>query len=108
MPDMFERKVYIASDPMNAEIVKDYLAGHGIAAQVQGYYLWGGMGQLPADVYPTVWLDDGADYDQARRLIEHFEAGDTKRGRPWQCPGCGEHLAAQFDACWRCGAGREG
>lgn len=22
---------------------------------------------------------------------------------PWDCPGCGEHIEAGFDTCWRCG-----
>lgn len=104
---MPQRKVYIAADPINAEIVKDFLDGHGIEAEVHGCYLWGGMGQLPADVYPTVWVSDASDHDEARRLIERFEAGDTRRGRPWQCPQCRERLDAQFDACWRCGTVRE-
>lgn len=102
---MSPRKVYIASDPVNAEIVKDHLGSHGIAAQVRGRFLWGGMGELPADVYPTVWVDHGEDYDAARRLIAAFEAGETD-GEPWRCPRCREDLPGQFDACWRCGATR--
>ena len=23
-------------------------------------------------------------------------------GDPWVCPGCGEHMDAQFSECWRC------
>lgn len=99
------RKVYIASDPVNAEIVKDYLAGRGVPAQVRDQYLWGGMGQLPANVYPTVWVDDGDDYNAARELIAAFEANATG-GRPWRCGRCGEDLPGQFDTCWRCGAPR--
>ena len=26
----------------------------------------------------------------------------------WICPNCGERIEEQFDACWKCGAGREG
>ena len=27
-------------------------------------------------------------------------------GEPWACPQCGEHIEAQFDACWKCGEDR--
>ena len=98
-------QVYLAPDPVNAEIAKDYLGSYGIAAHVRGQYLWGGIGQLPVDVYPTVWVDDGADYERARALISRFESGATG-GRPWDCPNCGERLAGPFDACWKCGTPR--
>ena len=26
----------------------------------------------------------------------------------WSCPGCGEQIERQFDACWKCGTNREG
>jgi len=99
------RKVYSASDPVNAEIVKDYLRAHGIAARVQEQYLWGGMGQLPADVYPSIWLDDPADYARARELVQEFESGGARRP-DWRCPRCREHLPGQFEICWQCGAAR--
>lgn len=104
---MPERQVYSAPDPVNAEIVKDYLQGHGIPAEVHGYYLWGGIGQLPPDVYPTVWVRRIRDRQQARDLIRQFEAGTTARGQPWHCPRCDEQLEPQFDTCWRCGANRQ-
>lgn len=104
---MPEREVYSARDPANAEIVKDFLEAHGIPAEVHGYYLWGGVGQLPADVYPTIWVINLEDKNEARRLLKEFEAGTTRRGTPWRCPGCHEKLEPQFDVCWRCGARRE-
>lgn len=104
---MPQRQVYTAPDPVNAEIVKDFLESHGVAAEVHGYYLWGGMGQLPVDAYPTVWVRNADDRAEARELVKQFEAGATRRGTPWLCPRCGEQLEPQFDTCWRCGAARE-
>lgn len=95
-------QVYLAADPVNAEIAKDYLGSYGIKAHVKNYYLWGGMGQLPADVYPSVWVNDDTDYERAKDLIRRFESGATG-GRPWDCPKCGERLPGPFDACWNCG-----
>lgn len=96
------RQVYLAADPVNAEIVKDMLAGHGIAAHVRSYYLWGGMGELPANLYPEVWVDQAADYAPARALVAALERGPVAHDAAWTCPHCGEWLAGQFNACWRC------
>lgn len=103
---MAASKVYTASDPVNAEIVKDYLAGHGIEAEVRDHFLWGGMGDLPANVYPTVWVQHSEQHANARKLLADFEAGRTRSGPDWRCAGCGERLASQFTACWQCGAAR--
>ncbi|MES1924520.1 DUF2007 domain-containing protein [Salinisphaera sp. T31B1] len=103
---MKPREVYLAADPVNAEIAKDVLAGHGIAAHVRNQYLWGGMGDLPANVYPSVWVDDEVDFAAAKALIRRFERGALAHGRPWQCPNCGENLDAQFEQCWNCQAVR--
>jgi hypothetical protein len=96
------REVYLAADPVNAEIVKDLLVDKGITAHVRNQYLWGGMGQLPPDVYPEVWIEDPADFERARRIVADFEAGPVESGRTWICPGCGEAVDDQFNACWYC------
>lgn len=99
------REVYQASDPVNAEIVKDYLQGYGIESHVRGATLWGGRGELPADCYPSVWVSQPADFERARLLILQFEAGHT-RATAWQCANCGERLSGLFTACWNCGGER--
>lgn len=105
---MSDREVYLASDPVNAEIAKDMLASHGIAARVRNQYLWGGMGDLPANVYPSVCVEDPADYAAARALIRAFERGPVEGGSTWRCPNCDEELDAQFDQCWNCQTERPG
>lgn len=99
---MKAREVYLAADPVNAEIAKDLLENHGISAHVRNQHLWGGMGELPANVYPSVWIENDDDFDAARQLIQDFERGPVRSGRPWQCPRCGEYLDAQFEQCWNC------
>lgn len=99
---MKAREVYLAADPVNAEIVKDLLVERGIKAHVRNQHLWGAMGQLPANVYPQVWIEDDESFDQARQIVTAFEGGRMKTGRSWQCPGCGERIEGQFNACWNC------
>lgn len=99
---MSTQEVYLAADPVNAEIVKDLLVERGIAAHVRNQYLWGGMGELPANLYPQVWIEDPADYERARQIVVAFEKGPIESGRAWLCPGCGETVEGQFNACWHC------
>lgn len=98
---MSAREVYLAADPVNAEIVKDMLVDRGIPAHVRRQHLWGGMGELPANLYPGVWVEASL-YDRARQLVETFEADGVARGPDWVCPGCRERIDGAFYACWRC------
>lgn len=100
-------QVYVASNPVNAEIFKGYLASYGIKAQVREQSIWGGMGDLPVNVYPSVWVDDANDHDRARALAARFEGkGEGEHAPTWSCPNCRERLDGQFDACWHCGCAR--
>lgn len=102
------REVYLAADPVNAEIVKDMLVDRGIAAHVRNQHLWGAMGEVPTTVYPEVWVDDPADYERARQIVSNFEKGPVDTGTEWTCPGCGEIVEGQFNACWHCQYPRPG
>jgi hypothetical protein len=46
----------------------------------------------------TVRLDDAT---QARDLLS--PQAQSAVAHPWDCPGCGEHIEAGFDTCWKCG-----
>lgn len=97
--------VYVASDPANAEIVKDYLAGYGIETYIKGALLWGGQGLLPVDTYPEIWVVNDADAERARALALQLERTRIN-GSAWRCPRCGEQLGPQFTQCWHCGQER--
>ena len=64
-------------------------------------------GELPIDAaLPQIWVEDPADVDRARALIDEF-LRPTPAGPPIKCPKCGEENPASFDLCWSCGAGLE-
>ncbi len=60
--------VYEASDPVNAEIVKDYLVSWGLDVFINGVSGWGGPGDLPTNVYPHVPVPLAAPSQRARDL----------------------------------------
>jgi DNA-directed RNA polymerase subunit RPC12/RpoP len=47
-------------------------------------------------------VDDAADADRARAIIEEFKT-TTTTGPAVKCPECGEENPGTFDLCWKCG-----
>lgn len=100
MPDA----VYVAADPVEAEIVHDYLSAHGIESDIRGSYAWGAVGEVPfPEAYPRLFLRRERDRDRARALIRDYEAPIPGDGH-W-CAGCGELSPPAFLVCWNCGQG---
>jgi len=100
------KPVYLAANPVEAEIVKDYLRAQGIATRVQGAYAWGAAGDLPLpEVYPRLYLADERDRARALQLLREYEAGSG--GAAWACRHCGEPSPGTFAVCWNCGAAQE-
>ena len=101
--------VYTAHNPTEAHLVKGLLEAEGIETVVQGEHLFPLRGIIPvtADTNPSVWVVNGADFDQARSIATAYDRGTHSRQsqpRSWDCPQCGEGLEGQFTACWKCGA----
>jgi hypothetical protein len=101
------KKVYTATDPADAHLLKGLLEGENIPSEVRGEYLYGIRGhvQMTPDTCPSVWVVDDADFERAAELVTavwgrnplpHGDAGT------WRC-GCGEENERQFTECWSCG-----
>ena len=97
--------VYLAADPIEAEIVRNLLAAEHIEVDVLGSMLWSGRGELAADPYPRLVLRDPRDEARARELLaEYRRGGEATAGlSPWNCD-CGERVPGNFAVCWSCGA----
>ena len=65
--------IYHPANPIDAQRLVSLLAEHDIEAHVQGTYLGGGVGELPAGDLLRVWVHDG-DVAQAREVVAEFEA----------------------------------
>ena len=102
------RRLYQARDRIEAQFLTDLLDRHRIPSTVLGDYLAGAAGELPLDIFPTVWVVEDDDLPRARSLLASFLRPETTEpGPPWDCPGCGEQVEAGFDLCWNCGRARE-
>jgi hypothetical protein len=102
------QKLYEARDSLEAQLLKDRLQRQHIPAVVLGDGLLGGAGELPAMVFPTVWVVESRDLVPAKRVLAEFLHAPQSEGvdRAWTCPGCGERVEAEFDLCWQCGTAR--
>jgi hypothetical protein len=100
-------RLYQAGDRIEAQFLSDLLDSHGIDNTILGDYLSGAIGELPANIYPSVWLIDDADQARAEALLAVFLAEQRREvGASWVCRGCGELIDGSFDLCWHCGGGR--
>jgi len=102
------KRLYQALDRIEAQLLVDRLKAVGIESVVLGDYLSGAVGELPATVYPEVWLIDDADAYRAEDLLQDFTTRAERKGdnRPWRCANCGEWVDAEFDVCWNCATPR--
>jgi len=66
--------VYSANSSIEAVLIKNLLAQHGIEAYVSGYYLQGGIGELPVFDLIQVQVAD-EDESDALKIIRDYEAG---------------------------------
>jgi hypothetical protein len=75
------KPVYEAAHGVEAHMIADLLRREGISGLVQGEYLQGAVGVLPACGLVQVVVDD-ADFDRARRIIEHWNAAQADEPAP--------------------------
>jgi hypothetical protein len=102
------KKVYTATDPADAHLLKGLLEGENIVAEVHGEHLYSMRGHVPLtpDTCPSVWVVNDSDFERAAERVAAVRAangtlspGDTGT---WRC-GCGEENERPYTECWKCG-----
>ena len=92
------------SDRLQAYLLRDILAMHGIKTHVFNEHMTSIVGDVPPDVaMPQLWLDDEADLARARTVLADHAAHAGRTGRLF-CSKCHEENPATFEVCWSCGA----
>ena len=101
------RKVHTADSTIEVAHLRNVLEAEGIACFVRNERLAGVIGEIPfIECWPELWVAESGQELRARGLIEQA-LRPRPVGDPWVCPGCGEHLDAQFSECWRCAGDAE-
>jgi hypothetical protein len=104
------KQLYEAADRIEAQMLKDFLAGRHIETVITGDYLAGGAGELSALQFPLLWVVEDRDLEIASMWLQEFlnvRESSAVQKIDWQCGHCGELIEGQFDLCWRCGTPRE-
>lgn len=91
-------------DRVQAHLLRDRLARHGIDAHVLNLHVQGAVGELPPDAaLPQVWIADDRHAARARDVLSEHEADGRRIGPPRFCPACAEENPVAFELCWACG-----
>jgi len=72
------KSVYEASTSLDAHMIANLLLQEGIEGRVDGEYLPGGVGELPAINLVRVMVEE-ADYERAAQVIRDWEAIETDK-----------------------------
>ena len=75
------KTVYEPSNTLEAHMLHDLLQQEGIASRVDGAYLQGAIGELPASGLVRLVVEDD-DYDRARGVIRRWEATEVSNRPP--------------------------
>jgi hypothetical protein len=88
-----------------ASLLKERLAGEGVACLLRNDELATALGEIPfVECYPELWVVDNEIYPRARLLLDKWLAEAEEELPEWSCPGCGESIEGQFEVCWKCGS----
>ena len=50
---------------------------------------------------PVLCLVEDEDFEEALEILKAYQA-PSLLGPDWDCPGCGERISGNFEACWQC------
>lgn len=78
------KKVYEAQNSLEAHMILNMLEQAGLNARIDGEYLQGGIGELPAIGVVRVMVDE-RDYADARAIVEEWDAAQQAEA-PRQAP----------------------
>lgn len=70
------KTLYEPANALDASMLQDLLRQSGIETRVDGAYLQGGVGELPASGFIRLRVED-ADYGRAREIIQAWEATEV-------------------------------
>ena len=95
------RKLYVAHDLIEAQLIRSILQARGIDAVVGNEALQAGVGELPmVETWPEVWIRESRDWDDAVEVLRTYEQREV--GSDWICSHCQEINPGTFDVCWAC------
>jgi len=71
------QRIFDASDLIEANIVNGLLEQQAIEGYVSGFYLQGGVGELPPAGNTSIWVND-ENANRAREIVKEYENGPPR------------------------------
>lgn len=68
------QRIYNATDIIEANIIKGLLEQFNIPSYVSGFYLQGGVGEIPPSGNSSIWVEEKY-LERAKSVINHYESG---------------------------------
>ena len=109
------KKVYLASGPGDAHVLRGLLEAEGIQVLIRGddFVPLQGGSLFHLETRPSVWVLEDEYFaraqeiarDYAERVERNSESGEVSE-TGWTCSSCGELIENQFTDCWKCGSSR--
>lgn len=102
-PDWVE--VYLAANPVEANLLVGLLHSEGIPAGLKGIGVAGGIGELPADALQTPIFAPATRKAEAKTVLRDYENNGQAQHKlqDWTCSECDEINGSAFEVCWSCG-----
>lgn len=96
------KRLYIAEDLVEAQLLCTKLHAAGIEATVFNEFSNGALGELPfTHTWPEVWLVNKEDIFQALQIVDDVKQ-QSKDITESPCPKCGKSNPENFEICWNC------
>ena len=97
------KRVYSATDLIDAQLLADALNEARIATHLLNAHAIGAQGDLPfASTYPEVWICNERDSARAASIVREHERRPLLAGSA-RCAHCAESSPGNFALCWQCG-----
>lgn len=95
-------EVYRNADSSTVGLLDGILKESGIDTLLKN---WTGSNiiEIPIPIlYPTLYVLDAAQVDEARQIIEDYLHHPAEKGDDWECPNCQSPVDGYLSECWSC------
>lgn len=79
------KTLYEAANALEAHMVLDLIQQQGLRGRIDGEFLQGGIGELPAAGFVRVMVEE-RDYAAARAIVDKWDAAQPKSATPAATP----------------------
>ncbi len=97
------QEVFQDIDTAKVGMIDELLKESGIPTMLKNFTGGSNITSVPIpSLYPTIFVLDDSQVNEARELIEEFFAAKPVEAAEWNCSHCGESVDGFLSECWSC------